>query len=291
MSNLYIQHHGIKGQKWGKRNGPPYPLDYDDHSAAQKRLNPKRTIDGKRDETTKKKGLSDAQKKALKIGAIAAGAALAGIAAYKLGAIDKLVSVGKTTMSSLPEGVQTFKFETFEPEHIFPKDLGGVTNPKGLKNNCKDVAEATLKRWLGVDPGAVAGEKSTVGNLHDFIEKRGYNSNGVHWLGEDGGITPDPSGDSTGRVTRQILRKFKDGDCGMIGVSWDPSVLPPGSKEDGHAFNWFISKGQVIFYDDQPDPPVTDASRYFKLIAYKPDSNGRLPQIEVAQITKEAFAK
>ena len=23
----YLYHHGIKGQKWGKRNGPPYPLD------------------------------------------------------------------------------------------------------------------------------------------------------------------------------------------------------------------------------------------------------------------------
>lgn len=23
---MFLQHHGIKGQKWGKRNGPPYPL-------------------------------------------------------------------------------------------------------------------------------------------------------------------------------------------------------------------------------------------------------------------------
>ena len=22
-----LKHHGIKGQKWGVRNGPPYPLD------------------------------------------------------------------------------------------------------------------------------------------------------------------------------------------------------------------------------------------------------------------------
>lgn len=32
-----IQHHGILGQKWGVQNGPPYPLDYNDHSAAEKR--------------------------------------------------------------------------------------------------------------------------------------------------------------------------------------------------------------------------------------------------------------
>lgn len=27
MSNTYLYHHGVKGQKWGVRNGPPYPLD------------------------------------------------------------------------------------------------------------------------------------------------------------------------------------------------------------------------------------------------------------------------
>ena len=33
----YLAHHGILEQEWGKRNGPPYPLDYGDHSAAEKR--------------------------------------------------------------------------------------------------------------------------------------------------------------------------------------------------------------------------------------------------------------
>ena len=32
-----LVHHGIKGQEWGKTNGPPYPLDYADHSAAEKK--------------------------------------------------------------------------------------------------------------------------------------------------------------------------------------------------------------------------------------------------------------
>lgn len=27
MSTLYLMHHGIKGQKWGVRNGPPYPIE------------------------------------------------------------------------------------------------------------------------------------------------------------------------------------------------------------------------------------------------------------------------
>lgn len=32
MASGYLIHHGILGQKWGKRNGPPYPLGEGDHS-------------------------------------------------------------------------------------------------------------------------------------------------------------------------------------------------------------------------------------------------------------------
>lgn len=28
-----LQHHGIKGQKWGVKNGPPYPLEKDKHDS------------------------------------------------------------------------------------------------------------------------------------------------------------------------------------------------------------------------------------------------------------------
>ena len=32
----YLEHHGILNQRWGHRNGPPYPLSRSDHSAAEK---------------------------------------------------------------------------------------------------------------------------------------------------------------------------------------------------------------------------------------------------------------
>lgn len=32
-----LKHHGVKGQKWGVQNGPPYPLKYEAHSAAEKK--------------------------------------------------------------------------------------------------------------------------------------------------------------------------------------------------------------------------------------------------------------
>lgn len=36
----YLQHHGIPGMRWGRRNGPPYPLLRRNMSAAEKKENP-----------------------------------------------------------------------------------------------------------------------------------------------------------------------------------------------------------------------------------------------------------
>lgn len=37
----FLMHHGIKGQKWGVENGPPYPLNRKDYSPAEQRANAK----------------------------------------------------------------------------------------------------------------------------------------------------------------------------------------------------------------------------------------------------------
>ena len=58
----YLEHHGIDGQKWGHRNGPPYPLDYKSHSAEEKRKNSKSLLSGNKGED--KKAVKKAFKKA-----------------------------------------------------------------------------------------------------------------------------------------------------------------------------------------------------------------------------------
>lgn len=70
-----ISHHGILGMKWGKQNGPPYPLDEHQKSSAEKRaakdaydkLSPKKKREQKRaeyermsDDERKKRIMDDA---------------------------------------------------------------------------------------------------------------------------------------------------------------------------------------------------------------------------------------
>lgn len=42
----YLAHHGILGQKWGHRNGPPYPLDGSDHSVSEKKAGWRKSLSG-----------------------------------------------------------------------------------------------------------------------------------------------------------------------------------------------------------------------------------------------------
>lgn len=110
LDELYLEHFGIKGQKWGVEHGPPYPLGSESSTgrAVKKNAKPKKTIVSKlkdkkasydkkvekkykqTEEKYKKLGMSDeeahqkieAKKKVDKILKISAGVAVAALATY-----------------------------------------------------------------------------------------------------------------------------------------------------------------------------------------------------------------
>lgn len=114
----YLAHHGILGQRWGRHNGPPYPLDASDHSSAEKK-NLSKSLSGKRHEemynrksksnsnNSEKKDfhLTDQQKKYIKMGATVAATALVAYGGYKLSTNPKfrrLVGKGIDVIAKRP---------------------------------------------------------------------------------------------------------------------------------------------------------------------------------------------
>ena len=139
-----LSHHGIKGQKWGKRNGPPYPIEDGNHSASEKKAGWKQSLN-----KNSKFHLTDKQKKYLKIGAAVAVTGLAVYGAYKLGAFSAI--------DKIPVGVPNLENEL-------------------LENPAKEILEGSAEDILRtVDKESWKDVKSSIGRLQKvFEEGRAY---------------------------------------------------------------------------------------------------------------------
>ena len=62
----YLMHHGILGQRWGHKNGPPYPLDANDHSSSEKKAGWMKSLSDKHKANVKKRKQKKALEKARK---------------------------------------------------------------------------------------------------------------------------------------------------------------------------------------------------------------------------------
>ncbi len=306
----YLYHHGILGQRWGRRNGPPYPLDQEDHSAAERKAGYRKSLGGGRNpesyrknidksngyDQTKKKGLSDRQKRALKIGAAAVVAGLAVYGGYKLyesGKLDGLIENGRascnSTLSKVSLNVDDLKdfagSGEFDTSAIF-KDLPGkkesleetlkYTNPlrndvEG-KNNCVYCGIAGhLRRYLGKDVEAL----STGGMRQDLISTVEDCFKNVKTVDTNAKIFGKSPQDADGF----LIRRFGNNASGIISV---PLVEKFGGG--GHAFNFEIKDGIVHYSDFQKGMSDEFIRRvYWQMIDTSVDKNLSIARLDQSE--------
>lgn len=306
----YLVHHGILGQKWGKKNGPPYPLNASDHSASEKKAGWRKSLDkgGKSADNRKrkkqreirapeKKGLTDKQKTALKVGAALAVTALAVYGGYKLkesGKLDELVEKGKNLTGDALGKIGDKPVSSFDPAPAqkvgsFPesaakaavngfKALGhketiheAVTkvNPSGANTNCRACSIASVLRMLGMDVEALGSVQG--GSLREAVEES-----------FKGAKVAEIYSPSKERITNYILNRCGEGSSGVMSARYN---TPTGKFE--HAISWAVKDGVLSFFDGQKR--LTDCSKYLDLLA--PDGSAEIARLDNLELNLDGIKK
>lgn len=229
--NDHLEHHGIKGQKWGDRNGPPYPLAYDDHSSSEKKQNPKSTI-SYNDNTDDKQARKNRNMTiaSLSLGVLTLNVPLAAISATDLIKNARANSLIKKYENERIDEITDKKtgFKKKSSEMSIEEDMKRV-NPgfhnfnENTKNNCMLSSIAYDMRRRGYD---VRANLSTDGYPVDYI-KKAYKDAKIHLIGNTSTLNPrDPKtlykkqDPYTIQRVVEDLKKQGDGARGNMCVIW-----------------------------------------------------------------------
>lgn len=253
----YLIHHGILGQKWGVKNGPPYPLEARNHSASEKKAGWQKSLDKSSGRSDNTKRTKVKQNRAVKIGTNAAVAALSIYGIYKLkqsGKLDPLIERGKQKVKQLldDDSVKNQKVGSLPRSALNPtrqttpdrlKSLGhsetireavAKVNSSGSNTNCRACSIASILRMRGMDveaSGTVRG-----GPLREAVESC-----------FKGAKVAEIYSPSKERITNYILKRCGEGSSGILSTEFDFGF---GSKGE-HAISWAVKNGVVSFFDGQ----------------------------------------
>lgn len=289
LNELY--HHGILGQKWGNKNGPPYPLKASSHSVSEKKAGWRKSLDSddkknynSSDTNSKRFSFSSKQKKAI---AVAVGAALvvgAGVYLSKNGAIDGIISNGKaategvldnfsgTSVKRLAFDPKDFdsepiaydadikqlpKIENF-PEHLTKtyllEDLKNI-NPDGGRTNCVACSITEYFRSRGYDVSAKVRDNGLFGNTFSVNEIECLFPDFEERFTNRIPITYDVMRSSD--AIRARIMAHGEGAAGVFAVNYSDEykrmmkIFDTSFNDEGHMISWRVIDGKVLFMDGQ----------------------------------------
>lgn len=291
----YLYHHGILGQKWGKRNGPPYPLGSSDHSASEKKAGWRKSLD-KSNGSPHTKSSSHGKSEKTAVDEL-----LAAYGKHPVGKLDGLAAVGKARVEAMLgkkvgsagdevgfDG-QSVHFVSGQKNRETGSGLKRLSKPETLEetlrntnpnrghpdydNNCTLCSITAFLRQQGYDvtAGKTGGKQQMLGGKVEECFK------GVKVL--DGSAVK--FGRSRKDATEMLLNRFGNNAEGVCGIQW--------KNGRGHAFNWKIKDGNVSFFDGQSGWNDSIVSRFWSKGLINPNDSLCLARLDNAEINFDAI--
>lgn len=288
---MELYHHGIKGQKWGVKHGPPYPLKQETSQRVQKQAttSKRKTASNTEQQGTKrrvtpskavqknsefvvgripkqeKRGLTDEQKKKLKTAGILLGSALAVagviVIAKKTGALDKgkaLIEDALGRCGQTPIAKLSLKDKSIGDIKTISESVSESlekTNPlretTDGDNNCTSCSIAGIMRTMGIDVKA-RGFGGQAQNLGGLLEDSFENIKVLDGSARTFGKSPKDA-------AAMLVKRYGNNAKGVVNIKWKGSDI-------GHAFSWIIEDGKVNFLDFQNGQSGSQLYRYWKNI-------------------------
>lgn len=271
MSNYYIisstgriydrelYHHGIKGQRWGVRRFQN--KDGSLTAKGKKRYREGDSDSKKKTEETPKKGLTDKQKKAIKIGAAVVGTALVAYGGYKLSQIYS----GAGSKIDPETGFRMINKNMSDADNLLAVNPGRVRFLSkernleiidGSSTNCMLCTTAYEFRKRGLDVHAGL-EKTGRGYLPDNLFPKIFKDyKGTTKIQPDTGKSLSDLYDAPKKLLGDI-EKFAEaegpGSRGNVVVWW--------KQGGGHSMIWENVDGKIVFKDGQTNTVYDDFSK------------------------------